>query len=215
MNAHLWSCLGSEVKREGLNVCFWNAALTLVDPTEHHTATFVCRLHSQQLDFICTAPHSSFCTICLGWRPSCFWNVLFFLKWFSGSPTEGLPEHSLSILSLSAFSALKAGYNIFPILLLPINSAPWHQLGSRPLTSWTCYCPFFWPQTSHGGEGVWSPEGATPSLSVICPYLLAVTMLQVSPSYWYPCPLMTGDIIEPLATYNFSHQKSPNRPLSL
>lgn len=107
-------------------------------------ATLVCRLHSQQLGFICTAPHSSFCTICLGWRPSCFWNVLFFfLKWFSGSPTEGLPEHSLSILSPSAFSALKACYNTFPILLLPINSAPWHHLRSRPLTSWTCYCPFF------------------------------------------------------------------------
>ena len=67
----------------------------------------------------------------------------FFLKWFSGSPTEGLPEHSLSFLSPSAFSALKACYNTFPILLLPINSAPWHHLRSRPLTSWTCYCPFF------------------------------------------------------------------------
>ena len=44
---------------------------------------------------------------------------------------------------------------------------------------------------------------------------LAVTMLQVSPSCWYPGPIMTGDIIEPLATYNFSHQKCPNHPLSL
>ena len=44
---------------------------------------------------------------------------------------------------------------------------------------------------------------------------LAVTMLQVSASSWYPGPIMTGDIIEPLATYNFSHQKCPNHPLSL
>lgn len=41
------------------------------------------------------------------------WNVLFSPKRFSGSPTERLPEYSLSILSPSRFSALITSYNTF------------------------------------------------------------------------------------------------------
>ena len=143
MNAHLWSCLAQR-SRDKAWLHSWNAGLTLVDPTEHqHCHPCMSPPHSATWFYLHSSPFLILCH--LPWlKAQLFLKCsVFFLKWFSGSPTEGLPEPSLSILSPSAVSALKARYSIFPILLLPINSAPWHHLRSRPLTSWTCYCPFF------------------------------------------------------------------------
>lgn len=131
----LRSWLGSDAKRENLNVWLLLAGSALMDfylpqPSPHSCGvSTACRLISFP-----PLSHSSFETICLWLKAQLFLKCSVSSKivfWIPHRKTSRIfPFH---FFSPSPFSAVKAGYNTFLILLLPIISAPWSQLGSRPL----------------------------------------------------------------------------------
>ena len=159
VHAGLWSWPVSDAKRAGLNMCFLNAGSALMDfqPTQPPRIHVVLPQPATWFDLHCSPiPHFGPSALAEG---RAVWNVLFSLKWLSGSPTERLPEYSLSILSPSPFSAIKTSYHIIPTLLVPINSPLGSQLRFRPLAALACYCPYSDQHISHGGVNLVTRKG--------------------------------------------------------
>lgn len=169
------------------NEHFWNAALTLGDPTEHHHCRFtVSNLplsHSSPFLILKTSkpwlegPVVSECSV-------------FFLNGFLDLLQKDF-QNILFPFSPSAFSALKARYNIFPILLLPINSASMTPAGEQAFLLWTCYCLFQATDLPWRGGSLllwW----ATSSLSVILSLPFNMGLIAANASsfsqLWYPGP---------------------------
>ena len=94
----------------------------------------------------------------------------FFLKWFSGSTTERLPEHSLSILSPSPLCFRSRLWYLSNFTA--VHKFCSMKLGSKPLAALGLLLPFVLTHRPPTVRWIWFLEGAAPSPSMIYLYLL-------------------------------------------